>query len=227
MARRKRPSRVRPRSPARVKRATRRRTRGHHHHELIGLGLGVFGLFMAAVMYAGWNGGYVGKAIGDGLVAVIGGTGYTLPVACVVVGSLMVAKSELPGFAPFRTGLFLTAFALALVLGSAHGGYLGQGLESLFGRLIGTTGTRLLGAFVLLAGVLLVTGASAGAGLRPSGPAVRRAAGVRPAGGAGADAPPPVPAAPKTPVPLSTAPPVDGVKESPDVVAPPPLLVMD
>jgi DNA segregation ATPase FtsK/SpoIIIE, S-DNA-T family len=227
MARRKRPSRVRPRSPARVKRATtRKRTRGHHHPELIGLGLCVFGLFMAAVLYAGWNGGYVGKAIGDGLVALIGGTAYTLPIACVVVGSLMVAKSDLPSFGPFRTGLLLTAFALALVLGKAHGGYLGEGLESVFGRLLGTTGTRLLGAFVLLAGVLLLTGASVGAILRRSGHAVRRAASVRPSRRRRvADAPPVVA---DNVVPLPLAPPVDGVEEFPDVVAPPPpLLVAD
>jgi DNA segregation ATPase FtsK/SpoIIIE, S-DNA-T family len=228
MARRKRPSRVRPRSPARVKRATtRKRTRGHHHPELIGLGLGVFGLFMGAVLYAGWNGGYAGKAMGDGLVAVVGGTAYTLPIACVVVGSLMVAKSELPGFAPFRTGLVLTAFALALVLGKAHGGYLGEGLESLFGRLIGTTGTRLLGAFVLLAGVLLVTGASAGAILRRSGHTVRRAARARPTRRPRVAEEAPAPVSAGNIVPLTVAPPIDGVEEFPDVVAPPPLLVMD
>lgn len=179
---------------------------------------------MGAVLYAGWNGGYVGRAIGDGLIALVGGTAYTLPVACVAVGSLMVAKSELPGFAPFRTGLVLIAFALALILGSAHGGYLGEGLESLFGRLIGTTGTRLLGAFVLLAGVLLVSGASAGAILRRSGHAVRRAARARPTRRA---RPTPPPVAIESVVPLPVAPPVDGVEEFPDVVSPPPLLVHD
>jgi DNA segregation ATPase FtsK/SpoIIIE, S-DNA-T family len=225
MARKKRPSKVRPRSPARVRRrTTRKRTRGHHHPELIGLGVGVFGLFMGAVLYAGWNGGYVGRSIADGLVALIGGTAYTLPVACVVVGSLMVAKSELPGFAPFRTGLVLTAVALALLLGKAHGGYLGEGLESLFGRLLGTTGTRLLGAFVLLAGVLLVSGASAGAILRRSGHAVRRAARVRPTRRTRPATPP---VAVDNVVPPPVAPPIDGVEEFPDVVSPAPLLVHD
>jgi DNA segregation ATPase FtsK/SpoIIIE, S-DNA-T family len=225
MARKKRPSKVRPRSPARVKKK-RRQPRGHHYAELIGLGLAVFGLFMAAVLYAGWNGGYVGRALGDGLVAAIGDTAYTVPVACVVIGSLMVARSDLPRFGPFRTGLALIAFALALVLGHDHGGYLGEGLESLFGSLIGTTGTRLLGAFVLLAGVLLVSGASAGAILRRSGHAVRRAARVRPTRRTAAAAPPPAPNEASA-VPLPVAPPIDGVEEFPDVVSPPPLLVFD
>jgi S-DNA-T family DNA segregation ATPase FtsK/SpoIIIE len=227
MARKKRPSKVRPRSPARVRKKTRKRTRGHHRAELIGLGLTVFGLFTGAVRYAGWNGGYVGKAIGDGLIALIGGTAYTLPVACVVVGSLMVARSDLPRFGPFRTGLVLVAFALGLVLGRAHGGYLGEGLESLFGRLIGTTGTRLLGAFVLLAGVLLVSGASAGAILRRSGHAVRRAARARPTRRAVPAEPPPPAVESENVVPLPVTSPVDGVEEFPDVVSPPPLLVFD
>jgi S-DNA-T family DNA segregation ATPase FtsK/SpoIIIE len=226
MARKKRSSKSRPRSPARVRKKTRKqRIRGHHHAELIGLGLLLFGLFMVAVLYAGWNGGYVGKAIGDGLVAVIGGTAYVLPIVCVAVGALMVARSDLPRFAPFRTGLILIAFALALVLGSAHGGYLGEGLESLFGRLLGTTGTRLLGVFVLLAGVLLVSGASAGAILRRSGHAMRRAARVRPSRSTAPVEPEPISV--ENVVPLPVAPPVDGVEEFPDVVSPPPLLVFD
>ena len=75
MARKKRPSKVRPKSPARVrKRTRRRRASGHQHPELIGLGLAAFGLFTGSVLWAGWNGGYVGQAIGDGLVALLGGT---------------------------------------------------------------------------------------------------------------------------------------------------------
>src|SRR5439155_24635266 len=139
------------------------------------------GLFLGSVLYVGWNGGYVGKANGDGLVTVIGGTAYTLPVACAAIGGLMVARSELPRFGPFRTGLAVSGFALALVLGRANGGYLGKGVDAIFGNMVGATGTRLLGGFLLLAGALLVSGASAGALLRRSGHAVRRAARARPA----------------------------------------------
>jgi S-DNA-T family DNA segregation ATPase FtsK/SpoIIIE len=225
MARKKRPSRLRPKTPARVKKKTRKPARGHQHPELIGLGLAAFGLFMASVLYAGWNGGYVGKAIGDGLVALVGGTAYVLPVACAAVGSLMVARSDLPRFGPFRTGLALSAFALGLVLGRAHGGYLGKGLEALFGSALGTTGTRLLGAFVLLAGALLVTGASAGALLRRSGHAVRRAASVRPARRQVTESS--AVESVENVVPLPVAPLVDGVQEFPDVVAPAPPLIVD
>jgi DNA segregation ATPase FtsK/SpoIIIE-like protein len=229
MARKKRPIKVRPKSPARVRKKTRRRIRSHHHPELIGLGLAAFGLFMGSVLYAGWNGGYVGKAIGDGLVALVGGTAYALPIACTAVGALMVAKSDLPRFGPFRTGLAVTGLALALVLGRSHGGYLGKGLEAAFGSLIGATGTHLLGAFLLLAGGLLVSGASAGALLRRSGLAFRRAGRaarrrpVRPV-----TAPPPAAFESIDTIVLARQEvPVDGVQAFPDVVAPAPLLVVE
>jgi S-DNA-T family DNA segregation ATPase FtsK/SpoIIIE len=129
--------------------------------------------------------------------------------------------------APFRTGLAIVAVGLALVLGASHGGYLGRGLEDVLGKPIGSTGTRILGVFLLLAGALLVSGASAGAILRRSGHAVRSAARrpasrrrARPEPASVAQAPPPILAA-------ATPPPVDGVEEFPDVVAPSPLLVLD
>jgi DNA segregation ATPase FtsK/SpoIIIE, S-DNA-T family len=228
MARKKRPARLRPKSPARVRKRTRRKSslHAHHHPELVGLGLLAFGLFMTTVLYAGWNGGYVGRTIGDGFVAVIGGAAYVLPVACIAIGGLMVAKSDLPRVAPFRTGIVVSALGLALVLGSGHGGYLGRGLEDVLGRPIGSTGTHILGVFLLLAGALLISGASAGAILRRSAHSVRSAA-RRPAerrrsrpGPAPAEAPAPL-------LPAVTAPPpVDGVEAFPDVVAPSPLLTL-
>jgi S-DNA-T family DNA segregation ATPase FtsK/SpoIIIE len=226
MARKKRPARARPKTPARVKKRTRRKAavRTHHHPELIGLGLVAFGLFMGTVLYAGWNGGYVGKAIGDGLVAVVGGIAYVLPIAGLAVGALMVARSDLPRVGPFRTGLAVTAVGLALVLGGSHGGHLGRGLESVLGKPIGATGTQILGVFLLLAGALLVTGASAGALVRRSGHAMRSAA-RRPAS-RGRSAAEPTPAA-AAPPPVLAPPPVDGVEAFPDVVAPTPLLVLD
>ncbi len=226
VAARKRRSKVRPKSPARVrKRRTRRRPRGHQHPELVGLGIVVFGLFLGSVLYAGWNGGYVGKAIGDGFVAVAGGIAYVLPVACATVGGLIVARSDLPRFGPFRTGLAVSVPGLALVLGRAHGGYLGRGFEAAFGRLVGSTGVLLLGVFLLVAGCLLVTGASAGALLRRSGRAVRAAARKRPARRVARTARPGPRPEPEVGVLPAAAPPVDGVQEFPDVLAPAPLLL--
>src|SRR6185436_12701028 len=68
--------------------------------------------------------------------------------------------------------------------------------------------------------------ASAGAILRRSGHAMRRATRARPARRATPMAPP-LPVEPDNIVPPPVAPPIDGVEEFPDVVAPPPLLVFD
>src|SRR5207248_8077178 len=78
---------------------------------------------------------------------------------------------------PFRTGLVVTAFGLMTMLGPTHGGALGAGLGNLFGLLLGSTGTTILGALALVIGTLLLSGASAGALVRRSGHAVRRAHG--------------------------------------------------
>ena len=66
MVRKKRPHKTSPKTPARVKKRrakTRRRTSGtshaHHHPELIGLGLTGLGVFLAAILWFGFNGGPV------------------------------------------------------------------------------------------------------------------------------------------------------------------------
>ena len=96
-----------------------------------------------------------------------------MPVALVAVGGLMLARSSLVDFRPFRLGLVATALGLGFVLGADHGGWYGQGIDAVLGRAIGSTGLMILGVFTLLAGVLLLTGASVGAILRRSHHAVR------------------------------------------------------
>src|SRR4051794_41973222 len=98
MARKKRPSKVRPKTPSRVKKRTTRKPRGHHHPELIGLGLAAFGLFMASVLYFGWNGGIVGGEIGEGLVALVGGGAHALPLACTPIRAPVGGRRGAPPF---------------------------------------------------------------------------------------------------------------------------------
>jgi hypothetical protein len=61
------------------------------------------------VLYFGWNGGYVGGWLGDGLQRLIGVAAYGLPVALVVLGALMVMRSALVDVRPFRIGLAVLA----------------------------------------------------------------------------------------------------------------------
>ena len=87
----------------------------------------------------------------------------------------MVAKSALVDVRPFRLGLGVALAGLMLTLGTAHGGLVGDGLESLVALGLGTTGATILGVLLTIAGMLFLTGASLGAILRRSGHAVRSA----------------------------------------------------
>ena len=92
--------------PSRVKRRKRgaKKAEGHQHPELVGLALLALGVFLGFVVWADWNGGYVGLWIGEGLDALIGSATLGLPAALAIVGALMVARSDLVDVRPFRTG---------------------------------------------------------------------------------------------------------------------------
>ena len=175
MARKKRPSRLRPKTPSRVRRRKKKKSgsRSHHYAELAGLALVAFGVFLAAVLYGGWSAGVVGGRLTSGLEELVGAAVYVIPLACVSVGGLALVRSRLIDVRPFRLGLAVTSLGLLLVLGDAHGGHLGTWLEAAFGWLLGSTGVLILGAFTLLAGLLLLTGASVGAIVRRSHGAVQ------------------------------------------------------
>jgi DNA segregation ATPase FtsK/SpoIIIE, S-DNA-T family len=231
MPRQKRKSKLRPKTPSRVKkrRPAKQRPRSLQHSELWGLGLVALGLFLGSVIYAGWNGGYVGRALADGLDALIGGASWVVPVAFVALGGLMVARSALVDVRPFRAGLIVASFGLMLTLGRDQGGYLGQMLGGAVGVAIGATGSTILGSLLLVVGALLLSGASLGAILRRSHHQVRHAAArarrPRTVAETWDDEPVAAPTRPKKP-------PVDAEAAYPDVVepvpfAPSPLLTMD
>jgi len=221
MARRRKKRTLKPRVPSRVKRRKggAKKAEGHQHPELVGLGLLALGVFLGFVVWAGWNGGYVGHWIGEGLDALIGSATLGLPFALTIVGALMVARSDLVDVRPFRTGIVVLSCGLMITLGKDQGGYVGALLGGGLALAIGTTGVAIAGILTLLAGGLLVTGASAGAMVRSSGRAVHRAARRT------LPARRPEPrlqviqgAAPFTP-PAPLAPPVDAVNEFPELVS--------
>jgi DNA segregation ATPase FtsK/SpoIIIE, S-DNA-T family len=218
---------LRPRTPSRVKRRKRAaKERSHHHPELIGLGLTAVGLFLATLVYLGWEGGRAGGSILDGIWAVVGDAGYLLPAVLVVVGGLMLGRSRLVAVHPFRWGLACLSLGLFLLLADS-GGYVGTVLDEVVGTLIGRIGAVIAGIALSIAGVLLLSGASVGALIRDSGPAVRRA---RTAARRTFERAPRLdeePLPPPIPLRRSHEPPVDGVSEFPDVVgqAEPPALL--
>jgi S-DNA-T family DNA segregation ATPase FtsK/SpoIIIE len=230
------PARTRkPRTPARIRKRAKK-ARGHHHPELWGLGLVAVGLVLAVVLWLGWDGGPVGAHLSDWLDVAVGAAAPLLPLALIGVGGLMLVRSALVDLRPFRTGLVVGIVGLVVALGSDHGGKLGELLGGSLARVIGSAGALIIGTALLLAGLLLVTGASAGAVLRRSGNAVRQAGTVArrsleslewadwsdPDSAAEPEASPRAARSPK---------PLDGVEAYPDVVAdgpfsaqPPPLL---
>jgi len=175
MPRKKRQSTLRRKPSARKKKAAPKTTkpRSINRPELWGLGLVALGLFLGSVLYVGWNGGYIGGALVDGLRTLVGGASWGMPVALVAVGGLMVARSALVDVRPFRMGLGLLACGLMITLGRGQGGYLGRVLGGAVGFALGATGSTILGALLLLVGTLLLSGASLGAILRRSHHRVR------------------------------------------------------
>jgi DNA segregation ATPase FtsK/SpoIIIE, S-DNA-T family len=170
--RKKRP--LRPRVPSRVKKRTKR-SRSAHENELLGLALLALGLVLAAILYLGLDGGAVGSWLADVLTSVIGQAAYVLPVALVVLGGLLLARSDLLDVRPFRLGVGVSFLGLMTLLGKDSGGFIGMAIGGTLAALIGQTGAAIIGGALLLAGLLLVTGASTGAILRRTGHAVRRA----------------------------------------------------
>lgn len=229
------PARTRkPRSPARIRKRAKK-TRGHHHPELWGLGLVAVGLVLATVLWLAWDGGPVGSHVSDWLRDGVGAAAPFVPLVLLSVGGLMLVRSALVDLRPFRTGLVVGVVGLMIALGEDHGGVLGGVLGGGLAQVIGGAGALIVGTALVLAGTLLVTGASAGAVLRRSGHAVRRVGSVARrsieslewadwSDEASADTAEPFVAATRKA-------PLDGVQAYPDVVAdgpfsaePPPLL---
>jgi DNA segregation ATPase FtsK/SpoIIIE, S-DNA-T family len=152
------------------------------HWDLVGLGLVAFAAFFACVFYLGWDGGRVGEAMADGLLFLFGGIGYTAPIVLFAVGAFLVVRPVLPSTHPLKAGalclgaglmLGLAAGSLGLGPGDTprdgfldadylehHGGLLGESLFWLSAKLFSEAGSHILFVFLLLAGVLLFTGAS-------------------------------------------------------------------
>src|SRR4051812_41115244 len=153
-----------------------------HQLDLIGLGLVALAAFLSFVFYLGWDGGKVGEGLASMFIFLFGGVGYVVPVAMFGAGAVLVLKPLLPSVRPFRSGaicLFL-ALMLGLAAGSfglgpdspardgffhpdffrVHGGAVGEGLFFVSRTLFSTFGAHIIFAFLMLAGVLLLTGGS-------------------------------------------------------------------
>ncbi len=152
------------------------------HWDLIGLGLVAFAAFFACVFYLDWTGGEVGEALASAMLFMFGGVGYAAPVLMFAAGALIVVRPMIPALHPLKTGTacLVAALMLGLAAGSLglgpgdtprdgfldsdylehHGGLVGESLFWTSAKLFSTAGSHILFVFLLLAGVLLLTGAS-------------------------------------------------------------------
>ena len=142
MPARKKKRPLRPRTPSRIKKRKKksRPRAAHQHPELIGLVLAAIGLFLASLLYLGWEGGVVGEKIESGLRDFVGSAAYVAPLALAVVGGLMLFRSALLEVNPFRTGLAVSVVGLMVTLGSDQGGAVGDTLGGGLAKLLGGTG---------------------------------------------------------------------------------------
>ena len=71
--------RTKPRTTRRRVKKRAPKTRSHHHPELWGLGMVAVGLFLATVLWLGWDGGTIGADVADGLHGAFGVAAYVDP----------------------------------------------------------------------------------------------------------------------------------------------------
>jgi S-DNA-T family DNA segregation ATPase FtsK/SpoIIIE len=160
------------------------------HRDLIGLALVALGVFLAFPLYLRWDGGAAGHAATEGLAYAVGQVAYAVPVAIVAAGALFVLRPVLPTMRPFRAGFVCLFVASTLMLAAgtfgigpdgvrdgywnapffeARGGIAGDALLWAVASAVSTIGAHILAIFLLLAGVLLLTGASVAGVLRATG----------------------------------------------------------
>jgi DNA segregation ATPase FtsK/SpoIIIE, S-DNA-T family len=165
--------------------------------DAIGLGLVAAGAFFSLVFYFGWDGGQVGEALADAFVFVFGKVAYLLPLALLGAGAAVIFHPLLSEVRPLKTGVVLLLLALMLGYGAGslglgpevpersgsfdsayfteHGGLVGEALYVLTSTLFQRIGAHLAFIFMLVSGMLLITGASISAVFEATGGALRGA----------------------------------------------------
>ncbi len=166
-----------------------------HHVDILAIALIAIGIFLGGVAYFHWSGGTVGEGAITAFRFLLGALGYVVPVALVLAGALLLARELRPPARPLRAGVICLTAALTLALaagtlglgpGMLHGsnfwdihlfeqrgGVIGQGELWVSMHLISTVGANVLAVFLLIAGVILLTGA----GVATSVNAVKRSTG--------------------------------------------------
>jgi S-DNA-T family DNA segregation ATPase FtsK/SpoIIIE len=164
--------------------------------DVLGLALVAIGVFMGFVLYGDWDGGRAGHGLAVGLGWTLGRARVLAPLALIAGGLALLLRPMLPSRRtlladPRAIGAIclFAATTLALAAGTlgvssgpvtgeaawssaalqTHGGVAGEALYGLAHRLVQDVGVDILVVFLLLVGVILITGASLGGALRATG----------------------------------------------------------
>ncbi len=162
--------------------------------DVLGLALVAAGVFMGFVLYGGWNGGHAGHGVAVALGWLLGRARVLAPATLVVGGGALLLRPVLPALRPLRTGALcmFAAVTLALAAGmlglssapasgapawtsahlQSHGGVAGEALYQLTHQLVQDVGVDILVVFLLITGVILLTGASIASAIRATGSGV-------------------------------------------------------
>jgi S-DNA-T family DNA segregation ATPase FtsK/SpoIIIE len=163
-----------------------------HHLDIVALALFACGFFLAGVAYLHWSGGALGSAVVLAMRFALGALGYAVPAALLAAGGLILARELRPPGRPLRTGTLCLTAAITLALaagiigpGMAHGhefwhphtfeargGIVGQAELWVASHLISTLGARILAVFLMIAGLILVSGATLAGVIRATGTGV-------------------------------------------------------
>jgi DNA segregation ATPase FtsK/SpoIIIE, S-DNA-T family len=166
--------------------------------DVIGLALVALGVFMAFVLWEGWDGGRAGHGLAVALGWAVGRARGLAPIALLAGGGALLLRPVWPALRPLRTGAICLSASIVLALAAgtlgvssgpersgvgqasswssaflqAHGGVAGEALYQATQRLVQSLGVDILVVFLFLVGVTLLTGASLATALRATGSGV-------------------------------------------------------
>ncbi len=162
--------------------------------DVLGLALAALGVFMGFVLYGAGSpapGGRAGHALAVAFGWTMGRARVLAPVTLLLAGAVLLLRPVLPALRPLRTGAACLFAGLTLALAAGllglsstpvggptawssahlqdHGGVLGEALYAVAHPLVQDVGVDILVVFLLLVGVILLTGASIATAIRATG----------------------------------------------------------
>ncbi|HEX3802639.1 MAG TPA: DNA translocase FtsK [Solirubrobacteraceae bacterium] len=155
-----------------------------HQIDVLALAMVAIGIFLGGVAYGAWAGGSLGHGVLSALELLIGKLAYLAPIALVLTGIRVLVRDVdvAPATRPLRSGTICLLLALALAFAAGtlgfgpgktpsagfwsaavlkpRGGLLGGVEFYVIGHLLSSAGADILAVFLLIAGVILLSGAT-------------------------------------------------------------------